>query len=162
MFRSSTHSHVTDIVLGWGVPFFWAALWGLISALWAKHDMVKERRHWEEDLIDSEKGIAPSDSSAEPPESPRGRTSALQPGPEPNPPNDISMEAAKEQAEVEKKAEKEKEKEKESSEKSEPVKVKEPESDATPEPASQPVQESTSHQMEEAEQEGEKIPKKES
>ncbi|KAM0262290.1 hypothetical protein ACHAQJ_001759 [Trichoderma viride] len=32
----------------WAVPFLWCALWGLITVLWCKRDMVRERVEWEE------------------------------------------------------------------------------------------------------------------
>jgi hypothetical protein len=40
---------MSDNIAGWGVPFFWAAIWACISGVWAKKAMVKERHLWEED-----------------------------------------------------------------------------------------------------------------
>ena len=34
---------------GWGIPFFWAAIWAGFSVIWAKRDMQKERITWEMD-----------------------------------------------------------------------------------------------------------------
>jgi hypothetical protein len=70
--------------------------------------MVQERTHWEEDIMDNEKGMAASDSSNEGPGSPiTERPSALQPPPEPNPPTSISLAEAKAEAKEEKEMEKE-------------------------------------------------------
>ncbi|KAL7788182.1 hypothetical protein V8C37DRAFT_240156 [Trichoderma ceciliae] len=32
----------------WAVPFLWCAFWGVITVIWCKRDMVRERVEWEE------------------------------------------------------------------------------------------------------------------
>ncbi|CAM1505721.1 Fc.00g113580.m01.CDS01 [Cosmosporella sp. VM-42] len=31
----------------WAVPFLWAVLWGIITVIWCKRDMIRERLEWE-------------------------------------------------------------------------------------------------------------------
>jgi hypothetical protein len=74
--------------------------------------MVQERTHWEEDIMDNEKGMTASDSSNEGPGSPTTeRPSVLQPTAEPNPPTSISLAEAKAEAKEEKEKELEEKKE---------------------------------------------------
>ena len=54
----SAHSNIpiqsTNICffsLGWTTPFFWAAIWALITIRWVRRDLQKEKQEWANGML---------------------------------------------------------------------------------------------------------------
>lgn len=52
------------ISLGWGLPFFWALIWGIATVPYVRWAMHKETEAWENDqLLDPEKKLTEVESA---------------------------------------------------------------------------------------------------
>lgn len=68
----------TLILLGWGLPFFWALVWGILTVPYVKWAMARETEAWENDqILDPEKKLAEPESA--PPSETEQTNGALDP-----------------------------------------------------------------------------------
>ena len=61
---------------GWGLPFFWARIWGIATVPYVRWAMAKETEAWEKDqVLDPENKLADIESA--PPSEPEQTTAAV-------------------------------------------------------------------------------------